>query len=206
MEMDDDVPPEMDTAMDIEEENESVRAAASVDPLDAFMASIHKQVDAPTGAKQRGVFGNSSASTDRPEREKRRTNEDVSVSSDTSHTKTSCDLDPEKVVDRKSKRKGEANAGHACFLCAEQKPKMKRCSRCKKAYYCSVRCQKLHYRAHRRVCRAIGAEGQLKEQLEALSAVEKCKVGNHNILTKNFPIVTYCFQARKSSHTNAEIP
>ena len=157
------------------------------------MASIHKQVDAPVGAQQRGVFGNSSARADGTERQKRRTNEDVSVSSDTSHTETSCDLDLDKVADRKSKRKGEANAGHACFLCAEQKPKMKRCSRCKKAYYCSARCQKLHYRAHRRVCRAIGAEGQLKEQLAALSAVEKCKVGNHNISAQNFPIMTYYF-------------
>ena len=199
MEIDDDVPPEMDRVIDIEkeEENECFRSAkeressrqpvvASVDPLDAFMASIHKQVDGPTPLEPCGVFGKSSVSADLAERQKNDSNEDESICPDTSYIITSCDLDSCKVTDRKSKRKGKANAGHACFLCAEQKPKMKRCSRCKKAYYCSLRCQKLHYRAHRRVCRAIGAEGQLKDQLAALSVVEKCKVRIHNSLIQKF--------------------
>ena len=190
MEVDDDVPPDMDTAMDIEEEDNddftlstnqlgnteatSQRSVAThVDPLDAFMANIHTQVDTPVTGKQRGVFGSLSKSNDSSKRQKNPADVGKSVGSKNASTRIS----NVSGKGKQSKRKGEAVTGRACFLCAEQKPKMKRCSRCKQAYYCSQRCQKLHYRTHRRVCRAVGAEGQLKDQLAALSVVEKCKVG-----------------------------
>jgi hypothetical protein len=45
-----------------------------------------------------------------------------------------------------------------CSLCdsrSEKGIKMKKCSRCLIAYYCSVECQKTHWKEHKKVCKTL---------------------------------------------------
>jgi hypothetical protein len=51
-----------------------------------------------------------------------------------------------------------APAAHAgCAQCGTTAGKLMACTRCRAASYCSGKCQKLHYPAHKEGCRAAGA-------------------------------------------------
>ncbi len=45
----------------------------------------------------------------------------------------------------------------ACAQCGTTSGKLMACTRCRAASYCSGKCQKLHYPAHKEGCRAAGA-------------------------------------------------
>ena len=40
-----------------------------------------------------------------------------------------------------------------CAFCNKQLHKLLRCGRCKKVYYCSVQCQKPHWKIHKKICK-----------------------------------------------------
>ena len=44
----------------------------------------------------------------------------------------------------------------ACAQCGERAPKLKLCSGCKCARYCSVRCQRAHHSEHKELCAFLG--------------------------------------------------
>ena len=50
-----------------------------------------------------------------------------------------------------------AGAAAGCAQCGTRAGKLMACTRCRAASYCSARCQKLHYPAHKAGCRAAGA-------------------------------------------------
>lgn len=42
---------------------------------------------------------------------------------------------------------------HICAYCGKTGEKLLRCGRCKKVYYCSVNCQRPHWKIHKKVCK-----------------------------------------------------
>lgn len=43
-----------------------------------------------------------------------------------------------------------------CGVCKKEFPELKRCSQCKRTYYCSSECQKADWKSHKSVCSPIG--------------------------------------------------
>ena len=61
--------------------------------------------------------------------------------------------------------------GHQCGACGlfeekdyEQRGGYKMCSRCRNEYYCSLKCQKAHWKQHKQVCVGEGGSALLKQQ------------------------------------------
>lgn len=65
------------------------------------------------------------------------------------------------------------NAPVVCECCGEPGPP-KKCSACKSVYYCDVRCQKLHYSSHKKLCARLYEQLIKSTELEKLEA-EKAK-------------------------------
>ena len=49
---------------------------------------------------------------------------------------------------------GKEELSRACDLCLNMQDKLKSCSQCKKVWYCSKLCQRLHWKTHKRECKS----------------------------------------------------
>jgi hypothetical protein len=88
-------------------------------------------------------------------------------------------------------------SGPSCAKCGVGGAK-KLCGRCRQVSYCSQRCQKAHWKAHKKQCRApakAGAETQTQQPADALSASDLAAA-----------MAAFTQQAAPSSSQNAAAP
>ena len=50
---------------------------------------------------------------------------------------------------------GTEKVDKECLHCLVSKPGLTKCSRCQDAYYCSMFCQKKHWKIHKQVCQPV---------------------------------------------------
>lgn len=73
-----------------------------------------------------------------------------------------------------------------CFYCGKNNTSMKKCSKCKYAYYCSVDCQKEHWNTHKKTCKEMAIRKSYEDIIHNnVYEQTQCLFGSNDIITSH---------------------